>query len=381
MAEVPRPFWHQRLRDAWRKAPIAWLSGVRRVGKTTLAKSVEGALFLNCDLPSTAARLADPERFFRSVKQGVVVLDEVHQLEDPSRILKIAADEFPKLRILATGSSTLSATGKFRDSLSGRKRTVHLVPVLASELEAFGVPDLEHRLLRGGLPAALLGETHDPELYAEWLDSYFARDVQELFSVSKRSAFLALVQAILRQSGGLAEITKLAALAGLSRPTTMAYLDVLEVTQVASVLRPYHGGGTRELTHQPKIFAFDTGFVAWSRGWNELRPPDAGQLWEHVVLETLQAHVLPSGGALQFWRDKQQREVDFVVPKGRGAAHAIECKWSTSGFEVKGLAAFRALHPRGQNLLVVPGESTRERTFGDLLVTITSLEELPRLLR
>jgi uncharacterized protein len=380
MIEIARPYWRKRLDDAWKKAPVVWLSGVRRVGKTTLAKSIEGALYLNCDLPSTAERVADPERFLRSVDRAVVVLDEIHQLPDPSRILKIAADEFPRLRLLATGSSTLAATGKFKDSLSGRKRTVHLLPVLASELGGFGIADPSRRLLRGGLPGALLADEHEPELYAEWLDSYFARDVQELFSVSKRTPFLALVQALLRQSGGLVEITKLAALVGLSRPTTMSYLDVIEVTQVASVLRPYHGGGARELTHQPKVFGFDTGFVAWSRGWNELRAGDSGQLWEHVVLETLQASVVPRGISVHFWRDKRQREVDFVIPAGRNAVHAIECKWSTAGFETRGLTAFRAEHPRGRNFLVVPGESTRDRKFGDLVATITSAEDLPELL-
>lgn len=85
------------------------------------------------------------------------MLDEVHQLPDPSRILKIAADAFPELRVLATGSSTLAATHKFRDSLTERKRAVEMVPVLAEETGSFGVSDLENRLLRGGLPPALLG--------------------------------------------------------------------------------------------------------------------------------------------------------------------------------------------------------------------------------
>lgn len=37
---IDRPFWRQRIEDAWREAPIAWLSGVRRCGKTTLAESL-----------------------------------------------------------------------------------------------------------------------------------------------------------------------------------------------------------------------------------------------------------------------------------------------------------------------------------------------------
>lgn len=116
-----------------------------------------------------------------------------------------------------------------------------LTPVLAEELPAFGVTDLQDRLLRGGLPPALMSEQHNWEFYAEWLDSYFARDVQELFRVEKRGAFLTLVELVLRQSGGLMEVTSLAKHAGVSRPTIMSWLEVLEATHVAYRLRPFSG--------------------------------------------------------------------------------------------------------------------------------------------
>ena len=264
---VERPFWLARIRQAWVRAPIAWVSGVRRVGKTTLARSLPGARYLNCDLPSTAQLLHEPEPFLESVRQPVLILDEVHQLPDPSRVLKIAADGFAHLKVLATGSSTLAATQKFRDALTGRKREVLLLPVLAEELTAFGVTDVAHRLLRGGLPQALLSAQPDPEFYAEWMDSFFARDIQELFRVEKRRGFLLLLETLLRQSGGLIEGTSLARASGLSRPTTLNYLNVLEVTHAIALLRPYHGGGRRELLQQPKVYGFDTGFVAHARGW------------------------------------------------------------------------------------------------------------------
>src|SRR5215469_9882800 len=114
-AMFDRPFWLERLVGGWKQTSIVWLTGPRRVGKTVLAQSLPEAEFLNCDLPGVAERLRDPENFYRALKRRLVVFDEVHQLPDPSRLLKIGADEFPKLKILATGSSTLAATSKFRD--------------------------------------------------------------------------------------------------------------------------------------------------------------------------------------------------------------------------------------------------------------------------
>ena len=348
------------------------MSGVRRVGKTTLAHCFPEARYLNCDLPSTQTLLRDPEAFYRSVSEPVVIFDEVHQLPDPSRLLKIGADEFPTLRILATGSSTLAATHKFRDSLTGRKRTVHLVPVLTTELPAFGVTDLHRRLFQGGLPPALLATTRDTGFYAEWLDSYYARDVQELFRVEKRTGFLLLIETLLRQNGGLLAVTNLADVCRLSRPTIGNYLDVLQVTHLVHLLRPYHGGGKQELVRQQKLYGFDTGFVTYARGWGELRAEDCGLLWENLVLEHLLAQL--GEPAIRYWRDKQQHEVDFVIPRPGSVCDAIECKWNPDRFEPANLRAFRALYPNGCNYVISPHiRESYTRNVTGLTVTFTGL--------
>jgi len=67
-------------------------------GKTVLAQSLPDAVFLNCDLPSVAERLRDPESFYQSLKQRWVVFDEVHQLPDPSRLLKMVAEALGSIR-------------------------------------------------------------------------------------------------------------------------------------------------------------------------------------------------------------------------------------------------------------------------------------------
>ena len=217
------------------------------MGKTTLARMLPHIDYLNCDLPSVQRALADPELFLGGVgAEAVLVLDEVHRLADPSGLLKIAADEYPELRVLATGSSTLAATAKFRDSLTGRKQEVHLPPVPWSECVGdFGIADLDRRLLHGGLPEPLLAAEPDPSFFAEWTDSFYARDILELFRIRNREGFLNLFRLLLRRSGGQVDYTSLASLSELSRPTVKSHLEAMRIAHAIRLVRPFHGGGKR----------------------------------------------------------------------------------------------------------------------------------------
>ena len=374
---VQRPFWLLRIEEGWKKRPIVWLSGVRRVGKTTLAQMFPVATYQNCDLPSVTRQLVDPEPFYEGLsKDTVVIFDEIHRLEDPSRVLKIAADAYPHLRILATGSSTLAATRKFRDSLTGRKQTIYLPPVLWSEcLDDFGVKSLDHRLLHGGLPEPLLSSTKYPAFFSEWMDSFYARDIQELFGIRNRTGFMKLLHLLLRQSGGLLDYTNLAHLSDLSRHTVKAHIEAMSIAHALFLLPPFHGGGRREITHRPKVYAFDTGFVSFVRGWDSIREDDRGVLWEHLVLDMLRPVV--DNPNLFYWRDKSGREVDFVIRGARQQADVIECKINPGSFESASLVIFRSLYPEGRNYVISPHVRTAyRRRYGELQVEFISTQEL-----
>jgi hypothetical protein len=302
------------------------------------------------------------------------VFDEVHQLRDPARLLKIGADGFPKLKILATGSSTMAASQKFRDTLAGRKRAVHLLPVSWDELPAFGMT-LPQRLFHGGLPAALLAPAKRPAFYREWMDSFFARDIQRLFGFRDINRFNALLEYLLRQSGGQFEVTRTASALGITRPTVESHVSALEITHAVTLVRPFHGGGQNEIVKQPKVYAFDTGFVSFARGWDPLRSDDCGILWEHLVLEHLQAH--DPDTPVRYWRDKAGREVDFVLPRRRDEVDAIECKWDPGAFDSTALQLFRSHYPKGRNFLVTPsGEPGYDKRFGKLKVRVCTPSEL-----
>ncbi|MBF0287142.1 MAG: ATP-binding protein [SAR324 cluster bacterium] len=351
---IKRDYWIQRVKQAWKQRSIVWLSGVRRVGKTTLSRMLSDVVYLNCDLPSVVRQLSDPELFYNGLKkENIVVFDEIHRLDDPSRVLKIAADTYPNLNILATGSSTLAATKKFRDSLTGRKEMIFLPPVLWSEcIKDFDIKDLDHRILHGGLPESLLSKDKDRSFFSEWMDSFYARDIQELFGIRNRSGFLKILHLMMLQSAGLIDYTQLAKASRLSRPTVTAHVEAMSIAHAVYLLPPFHGGGKREITRRPKCYAFDTGFVTFVKGWEKIRDEDRGIMWEHLVLDELRVNEINNN--LYYWRDKSQREIDFVIKKPGNRVDTVECKINPDNFSPKALNAFRNIYPDGNNYLLSP---------------------------
>ena len=148
-----------------------------RVGRTCLCQSLPHIQYFDCELPRVRRTIEDPEGFFDGLRNQSIVLDEVHRLQNPSELLKIAGDHYPNLRVIATGSSTLGVSQKFRDTLAGRKRDIWLAPMCLADLKDADRPDLHHRLLRGGLPPFFLADQLPERDFQEWMDAYWAKDI------------------------------------------------------------------------------------------------------------------------------------------------------------------------------------------------------------
>lgn len=373
---VDRSHWRGALEQAWQKRSLVWLAGVRRAGKTVLCQSLDGVEYFDCELPRTRRLMDDPEGFLTERRGQRIVLDEVHRLANPSELLKIAADHFPGTPIIATGSSTLEATAKFRDTLTGRKENVWLTPMIGADLVDFGTEALSHRFLHGGLPPFFLSDELPERDFQDWIDAYWAKDVQELFRLERRWSFQRFLELLFAQSGGMFEATRFAAPCEVSRQTISNYLAALEATFVAHVVRPFSTRRSTEIVAAPKVYGFDTGFVCYYRGWNALRNEDLGLLWEHFVLNEIQGRLQYRGP--RYWRNKQGVEVDFVIPRrGDAGPIAIECKWQADSFEPNALSAFRHLYPEGENYVVAPDVDTPyTRTYKGFKAEFIPLEHL-----
>lgn len=354
-------------------APILWLRGVRRVGKTFLSKSLPNCEYFDCELPSVRRLLEHPEAFLRELEGRRIVLDEIHRLQNPSEILKIAADHFPGTRIVATGSPVLGASARFRDTLAGRKRDVWLTPMNSLDPAEFG-GHLKHRLLHGGLPPFFLSPAVPEANFQEWMDAYCAKDIQELFRLERRHSFLRFAEMLWRQSGGIFEASSFAGPCEVSRATITNYLLVLEATGVVQLLRPFHSGKPGEIVAAPKVYGFDTGFVCFYRGWDRLRPENLGVLWEHYVLN--ERHSRLPGRHVRYWRDKQKHEIDFVLSVPAATSPTIiECKRSAAELDPAALLVFRRRYPQGKNLVVARDlERTFSRQYHGLEVRFVNLE-------
>ena len=215
----------------------------------------------------------------------------------------------------------------------------------------------------------------DPAFFNEWIDSFYARDIQELFSVRNRTGFLKLLRVLMRQSGGLADYTNLAKLSDLTRPTVKSHIEALTISHALHLLSPFHGGSRREITQRPKFYGFDTGFITHINGWNEIRDDDRGLLWEHLVLDALLTFAAPHN--IMYWRDKSGREIDFIIRGSNKSVHTLECKINPDNFNLNSLNAFRDIYPKGKNFVISPFISEKyEQKLNDHLVVFCPIEEM-----
>jgi hypothetical protein len=376
---VQRHFWQQEIESAWKRHNVVWLQGVRRVGKTVLCQSLPNVEYFDCELPRVRTALEDLQSFLKDLRGRSVVLDEIHRLPNPAELLKIAADYYPSTKIIATSSSTLGASSRFKDTLTGRKAELWLTPITNSDLKDFDQTSLKHRFLHGGLPPFFIEKRLPERAFQEWMDAYWSKDIQELFRLERRASFQKFIELLLVQSGGFFEATSFSRPCEVSRPTIVNYLKVLETTFVANIVRPFSTRRSTEIISAPKVYGFDSGFVCYYRGWHELRTQDLGQLWEHFVLNELHAQLRIRD--VFYWRDKRGHEVDFILQQRGQNPIAIECKWSATSFEPEGVLAFWRQYPKAK-LFVVSQDVDRPftRTISGMPLRFVNLETLIQLL-
>jgi len=147
------------------------------------------------------------------------------------------------------------------------------------------------------------------------------RDLEQIRNIQLLGMFLDLLR---HRVGGLVTLSNLAGDLQISPKTARSWLEVLERMYLVFSVRPYTKSLPRAVLKPPKVYFFDNGDVIG----------DEGARFENLIATSLlkRLHYLEDRDGyryeLRYIRDKEGREVDFVIVKEGKIEELIETKFS-----------------------------------------------------
>ncbi len=306
---------------------LVLLSGPRQVGKSTLAKGLLDArgVYLNWDV-------REDQRTIRNIAwpkdSSLVILDELHKLPKWKNFLKGIIDEYAnKPPLLVTGSARLEIFRKSGDALTGRTYHYRLHPIDLRESQSF-LPKLssEKRLERlldaGGFPEAFMNPSDASRLRNDRFDFVLREDLRDLSKTNSLRSLEILIELLRERVGRQIIYSNLAQDLSVSAPTVKSWIDLLERLYIIFLVPPYHHGLARSIRKEPKVFFYDCA-AAFDEKEPRLENLAACALLKYCHL---QHDHFGRPLRLSYFRDREGREVDFVVSEGPKVKWCIEVK-------------------------------------------------------
>jgi len=320
--------------------PAVALLGPRQIGKTTLALSLSSRLgeqktYLDLELPSDRAKLADPEIYLSQHEDGLVIIDEIHRVPGIFEVLRGLIDKRRRQgrrgrQFLLLGSASIDLLQQSSESLAGRIAYLELTPFSVEE-----VHQTDQLWARGGFPDSFLAP--DEAASFGWrtffIQTYLERDVPALGPRIPAETLRRYWQMLAHNQGQMLNAAQLATNLGVSGQTVARYLDIMVDLLLVRRLQPWSANSQKRLVKTPKVYVRDTGLLhalLGIRDQDELQGhPVVGSSWEGFVIEKI-LEVLPSGASATFYRTGAGAEIDLVVEWGEKERWAIEVKRSLS---------------------------------------------------
>ncbi len=347
------------LRDLKRK--IVLLSGPRQSGKTTFAKSLNPrGCYLNWDVRADQ-RVIRVMGWPKDVP--LLVLDELHKLNKWKNYVKSLADGIQKPPTLITGSARLETFRRQGDALTGRTFHYRMHPIDVSESKVF-LPQqtTEERVQRllsaGGFPEAYLFPENAERLRNDRFDLVVREDLLDLSRVSALRNIELLLELLRERVGGSISYVHLAQDLSVSPPTVKSWIELLERLYLIFIVRPFHLKLARAIRKEPKIYFYDC-----AAGYETI----AGARLENLVACSLLKYCQWSndrtGSRLQlyYYRDRDHREVDFIVAERSKVKWCLEVKAGDDNLSPSLRYLHEALRPEASLQLVFNLNQVQER--------------------
>ncbi len=325
---------------------MIFVAGPRQVGKTTLCTDLTLEYkYFNWDNQDHRALIIDgPGRIGEEIglnqlqeEPRVVIFDEIHKYSKWKDFLKGFFDVYSaRSKIIVTGSSRLDIFKRGGDSLMGRYFLYHLHPLSVREIIG---PEFSGNEIQPPLPIDpqafdslyTFGGFPEPFLKANlrfsnrWKrlrqQQLFTEEIRDLTRVQEIHQIELLAEMLRNQTGQLTNYTNLANKVRVSVDTIRRWIRILESLYYCFTIQPWSGNVSRSLLKQPKIYLWD---------WTLI--DDSGAKSENFAASHLlkAVHWWTDNGfgeyGLYFLRDKDKREVDFLVTRNQKPWFLVEVK-------------------------------------------------------
>ncbi len=343
---------------------ILVLTGMRRVGKTTLYRTIfdsiksKNKVFLDVENPITQ-KIFEEDDYDNIIvnlrdlgidvkKKSYIFLDEIQAMPEIVRAIKYLYDHYD-IKFFVTGSSSFYLKNIFPESLAGRKYVFEMFPLDFEEFlmfkniskkfyASFAQKDknknaifyeknkklYEEYMRYGGFPGVVLAGTAEEKKMKlnDIFKSYFEKDVKNLADFREIKALRDLILLLMQRVGSKLEITKLSSEIGVSRETIYSFLSFLEGTYFVHFIEPFSRNVDREISGGKKVYLCDNGIL------NNFAKVSEGSLFENSTFLDLKKY-----GKINYYQKRIGGEVDFVINK----KIAIEIKTKGDDSDLKKL--------------------------------------------
>lgn len=344
---------------ALQSSRVVHLSGPRQCGKTTLARRIASKdadyRTLDDDVYLQSARI-DPGGFVKHDKKHLII-DEIQRVPQLLMAIKKMVDMNNRPgQYLLTGSSNIQSLPGVTESLAGRIYKIRLRTLTEGEVlgvassflpRAFsqmfkqkGTADRDSILeigFRGGFPEAIRLPCNVRSIWhKEYIHALLERDLKDIAKIQRFQAMHDLIKIMASWSSKFMDLSAIGASLGISRATFETYINALEAMYIIERVKPWIRTDYDRVGKHSKVFMTDSGLMSSLLGWgmDQVRfdSDRSGKLVETVVFQHLSALIDASFGrySLYHYRDREKREIDFLVEREDGAMVGFEVKASSS---------------------------------------------------
>jgi len=347
---------------------ILLLTGPRQCGKTILSQMLsDDYQCLNYDLAEHRLLIAEKSW---DRERPLIIFDELHKMNKWKSWLKGIYDvEGIPPALVVTGSAKLSAFRKTGDSLAGRHFHFRLHPIDLKEAllnTDLGIDDVFSRLMTvGGFPEPFLNGSK--RHYNRWkrshIDLILKEDLFTLTAVRDIQSIETLIELLRSRVGSTVSANSLARDLQKSPNTIQHWLQILADLYVIFKVSPFHKNIARALLKEPKYYFYDNAMVIGDDGARLENLVACALLKEAHRLEDVEGEKLQ----VHFIRNKDGREVDFLITSNQRPEHLIEVKWADEKLSTS-LQRFLSNEQLGRTQVVAELKQAKSYPTGERIV-------------